>query len=71
MSRIFWGFCINWILIDLLHYIVRILKRKLPSSVSWRVVDSPESRYGESGSRHSKFFKFISARLNQPFKGPI
>ncbi len=62
-------------------------RRRLPNSASrWvgessalRIVgESPSpqlaesrSRYGESGSRYSNFFKFIIGLKNQPFKGPI
>jgi hypothetical protein len=61
-----------------------MLKRKSPSSVSRRVIDSPTHGVGksatpqlaESESRYSKFFKFIIdlrnfKQPNQPFRGPI
>jgi hypothetical protein len=60
MRRIFWGFCRNLFLIDLLHYLssrfdfgfefaeIFIIEKRLPDSASRGVVDSPTRRVGES-----------------------
>jgi hypothetical protein len=60
MRRIFWGFCIYWVLIDLLHYLssrfafgfefaeIFVIEKWLPDSASRGVVDSLTRRVGES-----------------------
>jgi hypothetical protein len=60
MRRIFWGFCINWILKDTLHNILSradfsfkfaeifVIEKLLADSASRGVADSPTRRVGES-----------------------
>ncbi len=62
MRRIFWGFCINWFLIDPLHYLssrsnfgsefteIFLNEKRLPDSTIRRVGDSPTRWVGESAT---------------------
>jgi hypothetical protein len=59
MRRIFWGFCINWFLIDPLHCLssrsdisfefaeIFVIEKRLPDSPSRGVDDSPNRTYAE------------------------
>jgi hypothetical protein len=50
MRRIFWGFCINWVLIDPLHY----LSSRSPFGLEFAELFVIEKRLPDSASRESR-----------------